>query len=91
MREWQCKYDKASPQQKAEFAVKLIEADEEGQRCRNSYLKSHWEITHRALGYEHEAEGIEVIYDAWRREVLAYLLDISVSQLPKLVSASEVN
>ena len=91
VREWQCKYDKASPQQKAEFAVKLIEADEEGQRCRNSYLKSHWEITHRALGYEHEAEGIEVIYDAWRREVLAYLLDISVSQLPKLVSASEVN
>ncbi|OKH41316.1 hypothetical protein NIES2101_34545 [Calothrix sp. HK-06] len=91
VREWQRKYDKASPQEKKEFAAKLIEADEEGQRRRNSYLKEHWEITHRALGYEHEAEGIEVIYDAWRREVLAYLLDIPVSQLPKLVSVSEVN
>lgn len=91
VREWQRKYDKASPQEKNEFAAKLIEADEEGQRRRNSYLKSHWDITHRALGYEHEAEGIEVIYDAWRREVLAYLLDIPVSQLPKLVSVSEAS
>lgn len=45
VREWQRKYDKASPQEKNEFAAKLIEADEEGQRRRNSYLKNYWEIT----------------------------------------------
>ena len=85
---WQRKYDKASPDEKAELAAKLIEVDEEGQRRRNPYLKNHWEITRLALGYE-TVEGTQAIYDAWRQEVLSYLLDIPVAKLPKLASIND--
>lgn len=84
---WQRKYDQASPGEKAELAAQLLELDEEGQRRRNAYLKDYWQISHRASGLE--IEGLDVVYDAWRREVLSYLLDIPVSQLPKLVSVND--
>ncbi|MEI2583020.1 hypothetical protein [Scytonema sp. PRP1] len=84
---WQGKYEQASPTQKQEIAAQLLEVDEEGQRRRNGYLNEYWGIIHRATGAE--IEGLPVIYDAWRREVLAYFLDIPVSELPKLVSVSE--
>ncbi|MDM9384072.1 hypothetical protein QUB80_25680 [Chlorogloeopsis sp. ULAP01] len=84
---WQSKYDKLAPTQKAEIAAQLLELDEEGQRRRNGYLKEHWQIVHRATGAE--IEGLEVVYDAWRQEVLAYFLDIPIAKLPQLVSVSE--
>lgn len=84
---WQRKYDQASPGEKAELAAQLLELDEEGQRRRNAYLKEHWQINHRATGSE--IKGLDVIYDAWRREVLSYLLDIPISSLPQLVSVSQ--
>ncbi|GAA6623979.1 hypothetical protein [Scytonema sp. NUACC26] len=84
---WQSKYDRASPTEKAEIAAQLLELDEEGQRRRNPYLRKHWEIVRRATGAE--IEGLGAIYDAWRREVIAYFLDIPVTKLPQLVSVDE--
>ena len=84
---WQRKYEQASPTQKEEIAAQLLELDEEGQRRRNAYLHEYWEIIHRATGAL--IQGLPAIYDPGRREVLAYFLDIPVSQLPKLVSVSE--
>lgn len=83
---WQRKYDRASPAEKADLVAQVLAADEEGQRRRNLYLKEHWQIVHQALGCELEA--LPVVYDAWRREVLAYFFDIPVSQLPQLVSVN---
>lgn len=84
---WRSKYDRASHTEKAELAAQLLELDEEVQRRRNPYLKNHWQINHHATGSE--LEGLDVIYDAWRREVLSYFLDIPISQLPKLVSVND--
>lgn len=81
---WQSKYDNASPKEKAELAEQLIALDDEGQRRRNDYLHEHWQLTYEALDYQ--SEGFEILYDAWRKEVLSYLLDIPVARLPKLVS-----
>ena len=84
---WQRKYDQASPGEKTELAAQVLELDEEGQRRRNIYLKEHWQITHRAIGCE--IEPLPVIYDAWRREVLSYFLDIPLDKLPQLVSVND--
>ncbi|BAY49564.1 hypothetical protein SAMD00079811_71930 [Scytonema sp. HK-05] len=84
---WQRKFDQASPAEKSELVAQVLEADEEGQRRRNPYLKEHWQITHRAIGSE--IDHLPVIYDAWRREVLSYFLDIPISKLPKLVSVND--
>ncbi|MBD2168261.1 hypothetical protein H6G04_28155 [Calothrix membranacea FACHB-236] len=84
---WQSKYNKASQTEKSEIAAQLLELDEEGQRRRNPYLQKHWQIVHDATGAE--IAGIGVIYDAWRREVLSYFLDIPIAELPQLVSVSE--
>lgn len=83
---WQRKYEQASSQEKANLAAELIQLDEDSQRRRNAYLKEYWQIAHRATGIETEA--LPAIYDAWRQEVLSYLLDIPISQLPKLVSVN---
>ncbi|MEH2246956.1 hypothetical protein [Nostoc sp.] len=84
---WQRKFDKASPSEKKDLVAQVLEADEEGQRRRSTYLKDHWQLAHRAIGIE--VDDLPVIYDAWRREVLSYFLDIPVSKLPKLVSVND--
>ncbi|KAF3889600.1 MULTISPECIES: hypothetical protein [Nostocales] len=84
---WQKIYDSASLEKKSKLAAQLIEVDEEGQKRRNPYLKEHWQLVQKALGFE--AEGFDVIYDAWRKEVLSHLLNIPVSKLPKLVSIND--
>ncbi|MDZ4876597.1 MAG: hypothetical protein CLLPBCKN_006032 [Chroococcidiopsis cubana SAG 39.79] len=84
---WHCKYEQASPQEKANLAAELIQLDDDSQRRRNAYLKEYWQMAHRATGIETEA--LPAMYDAWRREVLSYLLDIPISQLPKLVSIND--
>ncbi len=84
---WQSMYEQASPAQKDDIAAQLLELDEEAQQRRNPYLKEYWQIIHRATGAE--IEGLGAVYDAWRQEVLAYFLNISIDNLPKLVSVSE--
>ncbi|MUG93559.1 hypothetical protein F7734_14445 [Scytonema sp. UIC 10036] len=84
---WQRKFDKASPTEKAELVEQVLAVDEEAQRRRNTYLKEHGQITRRALGIE--VEGSDLIYDAWRREVLAYFFNIPETKLPKLVSIND--
>jgi hypothetical protein len=84
---WQSKYDKAAPAQKTEMAAQLLELDEEGQRRRNPYLKEHWQIVHLATGAQ--IQGLAAVYDAWRKEVLAYFLDLPIAKLPQLVSVNE--
>lgn len=84
---WQRKYDQASPTEKADLAAQVLQLDEEGQKRRNPYLKEHWQLTHQAIGTD--IDELPRIYDAWRREVLAYFLDIPVSQLPQLVSVND--
>ncbi|MBV9388905.1 MAG: hypothetical protein JOZ78_20975 [Chroococcidiopsidaceae cyanobacterium CP_BM_ER_R8_30] len=81
---WQQKYDRATPTEKSKLSAQLLQLDEELQRRRNPYLRDFWQRAHRALGFE--SKGFDVIYDAWRREVLAYFLNIPVAHLPKLVS-----
>ncbi|WNZ27042.1 hypothetical protein HJG54_29425 [Leptolyngbya sp. NK1-12] len=84
---WQREYAQATPGQRSELTVQLLELDEEIQRRRNSYLKDFWQRAQAALGFE--IEGFDLIYDAWRREVLSYFLKIPAAQLPKLVSINE--
>lgn len=84
---WQRRYEQASPQEKADLAAELIQLDEDWQRRRNAYLKEYWQIAHHATGIEIEA--LPAIYDAWRREVLAYFFNIPISQLPQLVSVND--
>ncbi len=84
---WQRKYDQAPPRQKKDLAARLLDLDEEIQWRRNAYLRNFWQQAQRALGFA--MEGFEVLYDAWRREVLAYLLDIPASQLPPLISIND--
>jgi len=73
--------------QKKDLAAQLLDLDEEIQWRRNAYLRNFWQQAQRALGFA--MEGFEVLYDAWRREVLAYLLDIPASQLPPLISIND--
>ncbi|AFY31745.1 hypothetical protein [Calothrix sp. PCC 7507] len=84
---WQRKFDKASPSEKEDLVAQALEADEEGQRRRNQYLRDHWQLSHKAIGIE--IADLPIIYDAWRREVLSYFLDIPISKLPKLVSVND--
>lgn len=84
---WQSKYDQVSPTKKADLAAQVLQIDEEAQRRRNPYLKKHWQLTHDAIGTD--ISDLPKIYDAWRREVLAYFLDVPVTQLPPLVSVNE--
>ncbi|TAE59903.1 MAG: hypothetical protein EAZ76_14520 [Nostocales cyanobacterium] len=84
---WQRKYEQVSPAKKADLAAQVLEIDEEAQRRRNPYLKQHWQLTHEAIGTD--ISDLPKIYDAWRREVLAYFLEIPVSQLPPLVSVND--
>ncbi|HEY9622221.1 MAG TPA: hypothetical protein V6C78_17825 [Crinalium sp.] len=84
---WQREYEQASPGQRSTLATELLRLDNEIQRRRNSYLKDFWHRAQRALGFEVPEFG--VIYDAWRKELLAVLLDIPVEQLPTLVSIND--
>lgn len=84
---WQRKFDQASPAEKEDLVAQVLEADEEGQRRRNSYLREHWQLSRSAIGIE--IDDLPVIYDAWRQEVLSYFLDIPVYKLPKLVSVND--
>ncbi|MFN6472808.1 MAG: hypothetical protein RMY36_024470 [Nostoc sp. SerVER01] len=84
---WQRKFDRASPTEKQDLVAQVLEADEEGQRRRNPYLWDHWRLSQKAIGIE--IDDLPILYDAWRREVLSYFLDIPVTKLPKLVSVND--
>ncbi|QLE55434.1 hypothetical protein [Nostoc sp. TCL26-01] len=84
---WQRKFAQASPAEKEDLIAQLLEADEEGQRRRNPYLRDHWLLSQKAIGVE--IDDLPVLYDAWRRQVLAYFLDVPVAHLPQLVSVND--
>mgnify|MGYP000282339493 CR=1 FL=1 len=83
----QRKYDQPSLAEKVDLAAQLFELDQEGQKRRNPYLKEYWQLTNQAIATD--INHLPRIYDAWWREVLAYFLDIPVSQLPQLVSVND--
>ncbi|MEH1921069.1 hypothetical protein [Nostoc sp.] len=85
---WRNNYGNISPSQKSELIEQIIELDNEGQRRRNAYLKNYWKVNQVALGIG-EVKELPIIYDAWRQEILSYVLDIPVAQLPKLVSVND--
>lgn len=84
---WQREYDQASPGQRTTLIAELLDVDNEIQRRRNPYLRDFWQRAQRALGFA--VPEFEVIYDAFRQEVLAVLLNIPVEQLPPLVSIND--
>lgn len=84
---WRRTYDQLSPAQRPSLIAELVEVDNDIQRRRNSYLRDFWQRAQRALGFE--VPEFEAIYDAFRREVLAVLLDLPVDQLPPLVSIKD--
>ncbi|BAY17843.1 hypothetical protein NIES21_36850 [Anabaenopsis circularis NIES-21] len=84
---WQRQFDQASQAEKEDLIAQALEADEEGQRRRNSYLRNHWQLSQKAIGVE--IDNLPTLYDTWRQEVLSYFLDIPVSKLPKLVSVND--
>ncbi len=68
--------------EKAELAAQLLELDEEIQQRRSAYIKQRWQDARRANGSE--IKGIELVYDAWRKEVISYLLDIPNPELSSI-------
>lgn len=79
---WRKKFEQASPNERAELAAQLLELDEEIQQRRAAYIKQRWQDAENFN--EANSQGIEPIYDAWRKEVLSYLLDISDPQLTSI-------
>ncbi|MEH2260765.1 hypothetical protein [Nostoc sp.] len=81
---WRKKFEQASPNERVELAAQLLELDEEIQQRRAAYIKQRWQDAENFNGAN--SQGIEPIYDAWRKEVISYLLDIPN---PQLTSISE--
>jgi hypothetical protein len=84
---WKREYEQASLGQRATLIAELIEVDNDIQRRRNPYLRDFWQRAQRALSFE--VTEFETIYDAFRKEVLAVLLEIPAEQLPPLVSIKD--
>lgn len=76
---WRKKFEQASPTEKSEIAAQLLELDEEIQQRRAPYIKQRWQDAENFNGAN--TKGIEPVYDAWRKEVISYLLDIPNPQL----------
>ncbi|MUG93560.1 hypothetical protein F7734_14450 [Scytonema sp. UIC 10036] len=79
---WRKKFEQASPDERAELAAKLLELDEEIQQRRAAYIKQRWLDAETFNGAN--IEGIEPVYDAWRKEVISNLLNIPNPQLTSI-------
>lgn len=83
--EWlQKKLDAATPAERADWKQRLLAADEEVQRRLNPYLR--YRVFNGGEAWGADTRNSVELYDAWRREVLAYLLEEPVAELPELVS-----
>ncbi|KAF3889601.1 MULTISPECIES: hypothetical protein [Nostocales] len=71
---WRQKYETASPDEKTELAALLIEIDEHIQKRRNDCIKTSWQQDLHATGAN--TIGLEPVYDAWRKEIVSYLLEL---------------
>ncbi|MCM0593012.1 MAG: hypothetical protein HEQ35_29755 [Gloeotrichia echinulata IR180] len=76
---WRKKFEQASPSEQSELAAQLLELDEEIQQRRAPYIKQRWLDAENFNGAN--TKGIEPVYDAWRKQVISYLLDIPNPQL----------
>jgi hypothetical protein len=70
--------------ERSEWMGKLIAADEDVQRRLNPYHRYRIGLAERA--WQSDVSRSVPIYDTFRRECLAYVLDIGVDQLPSLTS-----
>jgi hypothetical protein len=83
--EWlQKKFSEATPAERIEWRGRLLGADEEVQRRLNPYLR--WRLQNGGLAWQADTENSVALYDAHRREVLSYLLETPLEELPELVS-----
>jgi hypothetical protein len=64
----------------------VIAADDEVQRRIDAYI--HEEYANMAEVFDADIKAYRAIYDDWRREILARLLDLSSEALPRLVALS---
>ncbi|AFY31746.1 hypothetical protein [Calothrix sp. PCC 7507] len=79
---WRKKFEQASSSEKSELAAQLLELDEEIQQRRAPYIKQRWQDAENFNGAN--TKGIEPVYDAWRKQVLSYLLDIPNPQITSI-------
>jgi hypothetical protein len=83
--EWlQKKFAAAAPAERIEWRKRLLDADEEVQRRLNPYLR--WRLQNGGLAWQGDTTNGVALYDAHRREVLSYLLETPVDELPALTS-----
>jgi hypothetical protein len=79
---WLRKFDAAEPAQRQEWTGQILAADEALQRILNPYLNETWALTERSSRID--TRNHAALYDAFRREILAYHLDIPLASLPAL-------
>jgi hypothetical protein len=85
---WLRKFDAAEPAQRQEWTAQILAADEALQRILNPYLNESWRLTERSSRIDTRNHG--ALYDAFRREILAYHLDIPLASLPALTQLEAV-
>ncbi len=86
--DWWLDYHAAhGPAERAAIAGRVIALDDEIQRRLNPYLNSRYQRSATDLGAD--IRGKDVVYDNFRREVLARLLGMPPEQIGKLTSLGE--
>ena len=72
------------PAEREDWIARLIAADDEAQRMLNPYLRHR--IANAGRAWQSDLTNVTQIYDTFRREVLAYLVDKPANELPPLTS-----
>ncbi|RJF86333.1 hypothetical protein D3874_04245 [Oleomonas cavernae] len=72
------------PEQREDWIARLIAADDEAQRALNPYLRHR--IANAGRAWQSDLTNVTEIYDTFRREVLAYLVEKPAAALPALTS-----
>ncbi len=81
---WIDYYNAHGPAQRQSIARQVIGLDDELQRRLNPYLNSRYQRS--ALNFGADTRGKDVVYDNFRREVLARLLEMTPEQVGPLTS-----
>ena len=84
---WLDYYAAHGPAERAAIAGRVIALDDELQRRLNPYLNSRYQRS--AANFGADIRGKDVVYDNFRREVLARLLDMPPEQIGRLTSLGE--
>ena len=84
---WMRYYAAHSPAERAAIASQVIALDDEIQRRLNPYLNSRYQRS--AVNFGADIRGKDAVYDNFRREVLARLLDMPPERIGRLTSLAE--